>query len=173
MARYKGTFAIASNYEPHIQGPFDARQLVETKRDLMSSATWLTPMGECWVYKGMMVVVSSDINPDNNGLYILTDLDYSLESNWQKQASHTDIQELQEQIENLEIEGGSLDVEVDTETELPPIGDENTTYYVKENQSIQRWDSETQSYVAYGGESGEAPDLEINLIHGGDSNGNS
>lgn len=172
MARYKGTFAVASNYEPLVQGPFDARQLVETKSDLTNPITWQRPNGDCWVYSGMMVVVSSDINEANNGLYILTDLDYTLASNWQKQATLAEIQKLQERIDNLEVAGGSLDVEVDTELELPEVGDENTTYYVKDNQSIQRWDGETQSYVSYGGEGGDTPDLEINLIHGGDSNGN-
>jgi hypothetical protein len=54
---------------------------------------------------------------------------------------------------------------------LPEVGDKNATYYVKDNSSIQRWDEETQSYQSYGG-SGETPELDVNLIYGGDSNGN-
>lgn len=171
MARYKGTFSVAANYEPLVGGPFDARQLVGAKSDLTNPATWKQANGDIWVYIGMIVVVGSDIDPNNNGLYILKGSPYTDESNWEKQATKKDIENLQEQIENIELTGGgSLDVEVETEIDLPVIGDENTTYYVKENSSIQRWDEETNSYQSFGG-IGETPELEINIIHGGNANG--
>ena len=170
MARYRGTFTAAANYEPLKAAPFDARQLVETKTDLTNAATWKQLNGDIWTYIGMMVVVAKDIEPLNNGLYILTAADYTDIKNWKKYASDTDIAQLQEQIDNLEV-GASLDVEVETEIELPAEGDGNTTYYIKENLSIQRWDEETQTYISYGG-SGEPPAFDVNLIYGGDSNGN-
>jgi hypothetical protein len=40
MSRYKGLFQVPANYEPLIRGPFDARELVETKADLINPATW-------------------------------------------------------------------------------------------------------------------------------------
>ena len=172
MGRYKGTFSVAANYEPLVGGPFDARQLVETKSDLTNPRTWRSHSGEIWVYIGMMVVVSSDINANNNGLYILKDNPYTDEANWVKYATEADIADLQQQIDDIEVgSGGSLDVNVETEADLPEVGDQNTTYYVKDNSSIQRWDEETQSYQSYGG-SGEIPELDVNLIYGGDSNGN-
>lgn len=172
MARYKGTFTVAANYEPLIAAPFDARSLVETRSDLINPTTWVRSDGGYWTYVGMVVSVSADIESSNNGLYILMDEDYTQLSNWRKCADEADIIKLQEQINNLSVSGGSLDVSVETEKELPEIGDSNTTYYVKENSSIQRWDNETQTYISYGGESGDIPELDINLIFGGDSNGN-
>ena len=115
----------------------------------------------------MVVSVASDVNPANNGVYMLIDADFTIASNWQKMASVEEIAYLQEQIDNLEISGGSLDVEVETEESLPEEGDENATYFVKENLSIQRWDDETGTYISYGG----APELDINIINGGNSNG--
>lgn len=172
MARYKGTFSVAANYEPLVGGPFDARQLVEAQSDLINPITWRQANGDIWTYVGMMVVVSSDIDASKNGLYILKDRDYTSIENWEKASTVGDIQRLQEQLDQLETSGGgSLDVEVETEADLPAIGDSNTTYYVKENSSIQRWDEESGAYISFGG-AGDTPELEINLIYGGDSNGN-
>ena len=170
MARYRGTFTAAANYEPLKAAPFDARQLVETKSDLINPSTWQQLNGDIWTYIGMMVVVSSDVNSNNNGLYILKDKDYTIISNWEKQATNKEISALQAQIDELEVSGGgSLDVEVEMEADLPENGNSNTTYYVRENNTIWRWQEETQSYVSFGGSSA---DLDINIIHGGDANGN-
>ena len=173
MARYKGTFSVAANYEPLVGGPFDARQVVETKSDLTDPKIWRQANGSIWTYVGMIVVVTSDVDPDNNGLYTLNDKDYTNIANWKKYATEKDIAFLQKQIDDIEIsgEGGSLDLDVETEADLPEIGDSNTTYYIKENNKIQRWDEETQTYVQYGGV-GDIPDIDINLIFGGNSNGN-
>ena len=170
MARYKGTFTTAANYEPLIAAPFDARQLVECKADLTKPSTWQRSDGNAWTYAGMMVAVAQDVNAANNGIYMLTAEDYTVAENWMKLSDSRDLQALREEIANIET-SGSLDVEVSTEDSLPEIGDENTTYYVKENSSIQRWDEETGSYKSYGG-TGEIPELNINIIYGGDSNGN-
>lgn len=171
MARYRGTFTAAANYEPLKAAPFDARELVETKNDLINPTTWEHEDGSYWTYTGMKVVVSADIDANNNGLYILIAEDYTNASNWRKCADERDVARILEEIENLEISsGGSLDVEVETEADLPESGDNNTTYYIKENNTIQRWDDDTQDYIQYGGQGGEMP--EINLIYGGNANGN-
>ena len=168
MARYRRTFTAAANYEPLKAAPFDARTLVETKSDLINPAIWKQINGDIWTYVGMIVVVATDVNADNNGLYVLKDKDYTNIDNWVKYATQDDIASLQEQIDNIEVSGGgSLDVEVATEADLPSEGDTNTTYYVRENSSIQRWDAENQEYDSYGG----TADLDITIIHGGDSNG--
>ena len=137
MARYKGTFKAAANYEPQIAAPFDARMLVEARSDLILKSTWAQLNGDVWTYAGMIVTVASDVNPANNGVYMLMDADYTIASNWQKMASVAEIADLQTQIDNLEVSGGgSLDVEVETEELLPEEGNKNTTYFVKENLSI-------------------------------------
>ena len=67
MARYKGTFTVAANYEPLIAAPFDARSLVETRSDLINPATWVRSDGGYWTYVGMVVSVSADIELSNKG----------------------------------------------------------------------------------------------------------
>lgn len=168
MARLKGIFKASANYEPQVAAPFDARMLVEAKSELTTAATWQQTNGSVWTYVGMIVSVSADIEPSNNGVYILINEDWTLESSWRRLANEQEIADLQEQIENIKVAGGgSLDLDIETEDALPETGDENTTYYVKENHSIWRWDAEAQTYASYGGTA--APD--ITLIYGGNANG--
>ena len=171
MARYKGTFSVAASYEPLSASPFDARQLVQYKTDLTAIETWQQENGDIWTYVGMLVVVAEDLNDNNNGIYILTNTDYTQESNWRKCADQRDIEYVLEEIKNIEFSGeGSVSIEVDTMEDLPKVGDPNATYYVKENFSIQRWNEVTQSYLSFGG-SGEIPELNIEIIHGGNAHG--
>ena len=164
-----GTFPITANYELQVAAPFDARQLVKTKAALMDGDTWRQPDGNMYIYSGMLVMVIQDQDPSNNGAYILNnEIDYDLESSWTKLADTANIEAIQEQIDNLEISAGGASIEVDSYTDLPKIGAEDTTYYVKENGSIYRYDSANKRYVSYGGTSGE---LDINLIYGGNANG--
>lgn len=171
MARYRGTFTVAANYEPLKAAPFDARMLVEAKADLTLVSTWQQSNGDLWIYNGMIVAVGSDVNAANNGVYVLLDAsNYTEESSWQKLADTASIDNLQEQIDNIDISGGSglSDIEVATEADLPEIGTSGVTYYVLENNSIYRWQEETQSYISFGG----SADLDINIINGGNANGN-
>lgn len=101
MARYKGTFKVAANYEPLTASPFDARELVETKADLCSTLTWRQLNGDIWVYIGMKVIVAADPVEENNGQYILIDLDYSQPSSWRKQADERDIAKILEELESM------------------------------------------------------------------------
>ena len=168
MARRKGTFQVSANYEPLKAAPFDARQLVETRADLIAEDTWVIN-DIAWVYTGMIVAVASDVNRANNGVYVLTDAaNYTSLESWEKLADSKSIEDLQRQIDAIEVQGGgTLDLEIDSEADLPEVGDEHITYYIKENSSIQRWDAEEGKYRSYGG-----TDFDINIIHGGDSNGN-
>jgi hypothetical protein len=81
MARNTGTFAFSANFEPKIALPIDARMLVGTKADLITSAM-LAPDGFNATYKGMIVSVANDSTPANNGIYVLTDTDYTIAGNW-------------------------------------------------------------------------------------------
>ena len=171
MARYKGTFSVAASYEPLTATPFDARSLVQFKSDLTSHETWCQENGDVWTYVGMLVVVAEDLNDNNNGVYILIDQDYTQDSSWRKCADERDVADILEQIKNIEISGeGGISVEVDTMEDLPKIGAINTTYYVKENSSIQRWNITTQSYQSFGS-SNVIPDFDIKVIYGGNAYG--
>lgn len=172
MARQRGMFNDSANYEPTISAPQDARQLVEYKADLVLEETWAQKNGAMYIYNGMFVVVSKDTD-ENNGLYILRDKDnFTQEKSWVKLADVDAVETLEEKINEIS-GGGSLDVEVNSMKDLPVTGDENVTYYVKENNSIQRWDEEAGRYISYGGTSGPTPDLDelINIINGGNANG--
>ena len=114
MAREKGIFQVSANYEPLKAAPFDARQLVETKADLITEKTWMNN-GIAWVYSGMLVVVHKDPNELNNGLYILQNAEnYALEESWLKIADITLINKLEKRIEDIEnitiIYGGNSNV---------------------------------------------------------------
>lgn len=75
---------------------------------------------------------------------------------------------LQEQIDYIGVTGGA-DVEVETIDQLPVIGTQGVTYFVRSTQQIQRWDATAQKYITYGGST--TPSLDISLINGGNSNG--
>lgn len=81
MARNTGTFSFSANFEPKIALPLDSRMLVGTKADLTSSAM-LAPDGFNATYKGMIVSVANDSTPENNGIYMLTDADYTQVTSW-------------------------------------------------------------------------------------------
>lgn len=178
MARYKGTFSVAANYEPLVGGPLDARSLVGEKADLFKKETWQQYNGDVWIYSGMIVAVANDQEDANNGIYmLLNSAHYTEESSWRKMSDDSSlaaleaaIRDLQEQIKNIELSEGGVSIEVDTMDDLPRIGKTNVTYYVKENLSIQRWSEATQSYLSFGSQ-GVAPELDINIIYGGNAHG--
>ena len=169
MSREKGTFLVPANYEPQKAAPFDARMKVESKVDLTLEKTWKLRDGEIWLFDGLIVAVATDIEPSNNGIYMLLDaLNYMDESAWMKCADKKEISALQKQIDEIQTSGGAApDIAVETEDDLPEVGDPDITYFVKENASIQRWDAEAETYISYGG---SGADLDINLIHGGKAN---
>lgn len=169
MARIRGVFNNSANYEPLISAPFDARSLVALKSDLFLASTWQQSNGARYIYAGMLVCVYRDTEA-NNGLYILKNVaSFTKEEGWLKLADITQINNLNERVDKLEeTEGasGGLDINVDTFSDLPSIGDPKATYYVKDSQDIYRWSEVDQKYVNY---SSNVED--INIIYGGDSNG--
>ena len=81
MTRIKGTLSYSSNYEPHINRPLDARNLVSSYSDLINPTTWEGLDSNEYIYVGIIVCVSSG---DKSGLYRLVNIDYTQESNWSK-----------------------------------------------------------------------------------------
>jgi len=73
MARNKGTFNFAANFEVLTKAPLDARLVVDTKANLIDHTIWEDGSFNVWLYKGITVSVVSDPSTENNGLYFLTD----------------------------------------------------------------------------------------------------
>lgn len=107
MARYRGNFTVAANYEPLKAAPFDSRELVQFKSDLTNAETWRQPDGGIWTYIGMVVSVSADADINKRGRYLLVDKDWSIEANWLKIADDREIKSLADQIELIKNSGGS------------------------------------------------------------------
>ena len=67
--RRKGTFNLPGNFEVKIEGPLDTRTVVGSIADLLDT---VNIDGENkYQYYGMLVVVSGDDIPENDGLYRL------------------------------------------------------------------------------------------------------
>lgn len=86
MARLRGTFNIAANYDSSVKRPFDARMLVPTYDDLINSENWYLKDVETQTltttliaYNGMIVVVADKTDMEHSGLYIL--MDYNAKKN--------------------------------------------------------------------------------------------
>lgn len=81
--RPNGLLSISANFEPQIAAPFDARQYVPSKVDLISENTWLANDNNLYIYVGMMVSVSQDADPTLNGVYVLLDVpNYTNFNSW-------------------------------------------------------------------------------------------
>jgi len=70
MARSRGSFNFAQNFEVQRAAPLDARQKVGYYTDLVDPSAWISTDGYVWLYNGAMVVVTED---PSSGLYILKD----------------------------------------------------------------------------------------------------
>lgn len=76
MARQKGTLSLASNIEPSMAAPLDARDVVNTVADLTTEGSFP------YSYVGMKVTVKA-----TGDLYILTGADPTLSASWKKVGS--------------------------------------------------------------------------------------
>lgn len=76
-----GLAPFSANFDVRYAAALDARRnAAVTKADLILPATWTAGDGGIYVYKGIDVVISSD--GANNGLYVLTDPDFTNPANW-------------------------------------------------------------------------------------------
>lgn len=94
----KGTFVLSANYEALIAAPLDARQAVQYKIDLTTPATWQNS-GEVYLYNGLLVAVTQDSVPENNGIYRLTDAaNYTQEASWLRILDANDLEQINSDI---------------------------------------------------------------------------
>ena len=87
MARERGTFNFSASLEIKKEGALDARQVVNTKAELILADTWLDEDNKVWLYSGLLVCVVDDTDT-NNGVYFLKNKDtYTEDTSWIKIAS--------------------------------------------------------------------------------------
>lgn len=77
MARNKGTFKFAANFEVKLQGALDPRILVDNKSELINKETWPYDGDTIYVYNGLLVAVAAD-----KAIYMLVDKDKILEADY-------------------------------------------------------------------------------------------
>lgn len=77
MARNKGTFKFAANFEVKLQGALDPRILVDNKSELINKETWPYDGDTIYVYNGLLVAVAAD-----KAVYMLVDKDKILEADY-------------------------------------------------------------------------------------------
>lgn len=77
MARNKGTFQFAANFEVKLQGALDPRILVDNKSELINKETWPYDGDTIYVYDGLLVAVAAD-----KAIYMLVDKDKILEADY-------------------------------------------------------------------------------------------
>lgn len=77
MARNKGTFQFAANFEVKLQGALDPRILVDNKSELINKETWPYDGNTIYVYNGLLVAVAAD-----KAIYMLVDKDKILEADY-------------------------------------------------------------------------------------------
>ena len=88
MSRYRGVFNQSSNYEPLIAAPLDARTVVEFKSDLTNPTTWTIASSTPYLFSGLLVCVTNDLDASLNGLYILINADnYTSDDSWRNRRS--------------------------------------------------------------------------------------
>lgn len=80
MARNKGMFQFAANFEIKNAAALDPRTVVATKAELYNKETWPYDGETAYLYNGLVVSVTEE-----NELYMLIDsANYALESSWKK-----------------------------------------------------------------------------------------
>ena len=77
MARNKGTFQFAANFEVKLQGALDPRVLVDNKAELINKETWPYDGDTIYVYNGLLVAVAAD-----KAIYMLVDKDKILSADY-------------------------------------------------------------------------------------------
>lgn len=165
MSRYRGVFNQSSNYEPLIAAPLDARMVVEFKSDLTNPTTWTIASSTPYLFSGLLVCVTNDLDASLNGLYILIDADnYTSDDSWRKVADIRDIDALNERIDQITGGGGGGAVQVEALVNLPNVGSENTVYFVKNENATYRWDEAGLKYYCTGRDY-----QEIKVINGGNA----
>lgn len=122
MARNKGTFKFAANFEVKLQGLLDPRGGVTTKDELINKETFPYDGDTIYMTEGMLVTVSS-----TQEVYMLTNLSKILESDYSgwKRIDAGDVTQL-EIVDNLESESSDKVLSAKQGKELKALIDANS-----------------------------------------------
>lgn len=153
MARRKGIVNVSTDYEVKIKAPFDARQLCNTKDDLIDEASW----SYASTYVGMLVSVANDPVADNNGVYFLKVDTPTDESSWVKLFDTEEFEAFQEKLaQDLSNYVTSDQLSGYAKIyfgERPEVGDSNTIYFNEVDGNIEEWIWYNDKYVIVGSSS--------------------
>ena len=157
--RKVGDFLIATNYEVRTLGPFDARMLTGLKSDLTDVDTWRPDASSIpATYAGMIVSVTADTE-ENNGLYILKKLPFTVEENWVKLFDEKEFDAFQEQL-GQDLSNYVTQEQLSSYSKLsinnkPEQGDGNTIYFVENDGNWEEYIWYNGQYVQIGSNSGD------------------
>ena len=153
MARRKGIVNVSTDYEVKIKAPFDARQLCNTKDDLINEDSW----SYASTYVGMLVSVANDPVADNNGVYFLKVDTPTDESSWVKLFDTEEFEAFQEKLaQDLSnyVTSDQLSGYAKIHFgERPEVGDSNTIYFNEVDGNIEEWIWYNDKYVIVGSSS--------------------
>lgn len=166
--RYKGKSTLATTYDVKYYGPLDTRFLVPTYADLTNPANWTIDGYGSNAYNGMIVAVgSNESDPSKNGIYRLFDAnnpgakdepDVTKEANWHKLA---EVDETGRGVFNAE-----------THYDFPSVGSVDVIYKAQSEKKLYQWNPAELKYEELE-TSDETSIANIELINGGNANGNS
>ena len=88
MARNKGTFNFAANFEVLAKAPLDARMQVGAYSDLVLPATWEDDDNNVWLFDGAIVVVAND--PSSGIYWLKNSANYIDYASWERAGAGTD-----------------------------------------------------------------------------------
>jgi hypothetical protein len=77
MARNKGTFQFAANFEVKAAEALDPRIVVATKSELINKETWPSDGDTLYLYEGLLVSVA-----DEGKIYMLTNVSNALSADY-------------------------------------------------------------------------------------------
>jgi hypothetical protein len=182
---------ISNQYRYTGRGAFDAKALVKTYAELISTATWTTKNVSgaevITAYNGMLTAVW--LNKDDvtkNGIYFLHDPeantplktpDVTKEAHWHKLCQVEDIAGFAEQIESLRADLNKMQAEVDelqdaativadSRAAFPKVGTAGKLYVATFEAKTYVWHNNDYLPVGDGTGSNEG-ELEIQIIMGG------
>lgn len=92
MSRQQGAFIFSGNFENQLAAPLDTRLVANTVSDLTDTNYWISGDGNVYLYEGIAVSVWNDSDPNENGIYVLLDSDYTNINNWLKVSGSGDDQ---------------------------------------------------------------------------------
>jgi hypothetical protein len=181
---------ISNQYRYTGRGPFDAKALVKTYAELISTATWTTKNASgadvITAYNGMLTAVwLNKEDTSKNGIYFLHDAevtsplktpDVTKEANWHRLGNIEDLTGLAEQIESIKADLAEMQAEVnelqesativaDSRAAFPKVGTAGKLYVATLEAKTYVWHN--NDYLPVGDGADHDHNEKIKIICGG------